>query len=128
MTHKIVKFGDLHYHQMSRTAIGNTIAPVYALVHYGIHEETCLLPKYNNNIIQYQRFVENILVLMNLTHDRDQQHLAFEWCLKFFPYAKQTFFLKFSLSEKGFFKMRKIYSQLPEKLKKEHLSASEDAG
>ena len=83
MTHNVFKFGDLHYHQLSGTAMGTAVAPIFALLYYGIHEETTLLPKFRSNIIYYRRFIDDIFVLWNPLHDDDCNHVSFEKDLAF---------------------------------------------
>ena len=63
MNNNVFQFGDLWYHQTSGTAMGTSVAPAYALLYYGIHENSTLLPAFAQNIVYYKRFIDDILVL-----------------------------------------------------------------
>ena len=60
MTMNTFTFGDLTFKQLNGSAMGTPPAPPYATVYYGINEET-FLPKYNQRVIFYQRFIDDII-------------------------------------------------------------------
>ena len=60
MTMNTFTFGDLTFKQLNGTAMSTPSAPPYATVYYGIHEEK-FLPKYNQHIIFYQRFIDDVI-------------------------------------------------------------------
>ena len=60
MTMSTFTFADLTFKQLNGTAMGTPPAPLYATVYYGIHEEK-FLPKYNQHIIFYQRFIDDVI-------------------------------------------------------------------
>ena len=56
----IFSFGDMTFKQMNGTAMGRPPAPPYATIYYGLHESK-FLPQYQNHVIFYKQFIEDIL-------------------------------------------------------------------
>eukprot|EP00804_Cyclotella_cryptica_P026558 CCRYP_015389-RA/>CCRYP_015389-RA protein AED:0.19 eAED:0.19 QI:0/0/0/1/0/0/3/0/194 len=46
MRHNIMKFGNSYFLQLTRTAMGTSVAVVFANLYFGWHEKETLLPKY----------------------------------------------------------------------------------
>ena len=83
MENNIFQFGDLWYHQVSGTAMGTSVAPIYALLYYGIHENNSLLPEFGRHIIYYRRFIDDVLVLWEKENENDNTHESFRERLPF---------------------------------------------
>ena len=63
MSFNVFQFGDLCYLQKSGTAMGTAVAPIYSLLYFGTHKNDFLLPKYEENMIYFQCFIDDILVI-----------------------------------------------------------------
>ena len=46
MEYNVFQFSDLWYHQISNTAMGTSVVPIYAHLYYGIHKTSVLLPTF----------------------------------------------------------------------------------
>ena len=60
MTLNIFTIGDLTFKQLNGTAMGTPLAPPYATIYYGIHEEK-FPPHHSQHIIYYQRFIDDVI-------------------------------------------------------------------
>ena len=60
MLNNIFSFGDMTFKQMNGTAMGTPPAPPYATIYYGLHESK-FLPQYQNHVIFYKRFIDDVL-------------------------------------------------------------------
>ena len=60
MTLNIFTSGDLTFKQLNGTAMGTPLAPPYATIYYGIHEEK-FFPCHSQHIICYRRFIDNVI-------------------------------------------------------------------
>ena len=99
MEHNVFKFGDLWFHQTSGTAMGTSVAPIYALLYYGIHENTTLLPRFQSKIVYYRRFIDDILVIWRLHPNQLNSKNAIISCFQdCFPFGK----LQWKMEEPGF--------------------------
>eukprot|EP00984_Skeletonema_dohrnii_P010740 scaffold4215_cov128-Skeletonema_dohrnii-CCMP3373.AAC.1 len=63
MRNNIAQFGDCFFKQLCGTAMGTSVAVIYASLYYGWHEKTKLLPTYNEFILDLSRFVDDMCVL-----------------------------------------------------------------
>ena len=63
MRNNVFVFGDLYYRQKSGTAMGTSVAPVYATIYFGIHEETKIISKYSSHLPYYKRFIDDIFLI-----------------------------------------------------------------
>ena len=50
MRHNIMKFGDSYFLQLIGTAMGTSVAVVYANLYFGWHEKETLLPKFQDQL------------------------------------------------------------------------------
>jgi hypothetical protein len=41
--------------------MGTPAAPLYAIITYGYHEKTKILPNFNNNLLYYKRYINDII-------------------------------------------------------------------
>ena len=79
MRNNIVQFGDSYFLQLVGTAMGTSVAVVFANLYFGWHEKTLLLPKYRDTlkrIIYHSRFVDDVFFIW--TGDTD--HIWDELC------------------------------------------------
>ena len=82
MRNNIVQFGDSYFLQLVGTAMGTSVAVVFANLYFGWHEKTLLLPKYRDTlkrIIYHSRFVDDVFFIR--TGDTD--HIWDELCLDY---------------------------------------------
>eukprot|EP00804_Cyclotella_cryptica_P010837 CCRYP_008763-RA/>CCRYP_008763-RA protein AED:0.42 eAED:0.52 QI:0/-1/0/1/-1/1/1/0/212 len=59
-TNSIVKFGDTYWRQISGTGMGIAPAPPWATIFYALHKQH-FVPKWNNHLILYKRFIDGII-------------------------------------------------------------------
>lgn len=66
MRFNIFEFGDTHWIQQTGTAMGTSVACVYATIYYSYHEETRLLrnPINEFGIYFYRRYIDDALAVM----------------------------------------------------------------
>ena len=60
MLNNIFSFGDMTFKQMNGTTMGTPPAPPYVTIYYGLHESK-FLPQYQNHVVFYKRFIDDIL-------------------------------------------------------------------
>jgi hypothetical protein len=61
MKYNVFQLDDCWFHQTNGTAMGTSVACVYATIYYSYHEETCLLIRYGKNpILFYRRFIDDV--------------------------------------------------------------------
>lgn len=63
MRNNIAQFGDCFFKQLCGTAMGTSVAVIYAGLYYGWHEKVKLLPTYNESIQDLSRFVDDMCVM-----------------------------------------------------------------
>ncbi|KAL7476883.1 hypothetical protein ACHAW6_008090 [Cyclotella cf. meneghiniana] len=66
MRHNIMKFGDSYFLQLIRTAMGTSVAVIFANLYFGWHEKENLLPKYRDNlkrILFHARFIDDVFFI-----------------------------------------------------------------
>ena len=63
MKFNITQFGDCFFKQLCGTAMGTSVAVVYAGLYYGWHEKVRLLPNYTEEIQDLARFVDDLSIL-----------------------------------------------------------------
>ena len=63
MRNNIFQFGDLHFLQLLGTAMGTSAAVMWATLYFGYHEVHTLIPKYNNNLFYFRRFIDDIFLI-----------------------------------------------------------------
>jgi len=60
MDNNIFSFANTYWHQLSGTAMGTPTACTYATVTYGHFENTQILQKFNNQLLYYKRYIDDI--------------------------------------------------------------------
>jgi hypothetical protein len=61
MKYNVFQLDDCWFQQTNGTAMGTSVACVYATIYYSYHEETRLLPKYSPTpILFYRRFIDDV--------------------------------------------------------------------
>ena len=64
MRNNLMQFGDSYFLQLIGTAMGTSVAVIFANLYYGWHEKTCILPHYNTKdncpLVFYRRFIDDI--------------------------------------------------------------------
>jgi hypothetical protein len=60
MNHNIFSFADTYWHQLSGMAMGTPTACPYATITYGHFENSEILPRFNNNLLYYKRYIDDI--------------------------------------------------------------------
>jgi hypothetical protein len=83
MTSNVFQFDDCWYHQDNGTAMGTSVACVYATIYYSYHEETKLLPTYQSSLLYYRRFIDDIIGIWIPPDPTDSQWTAFNADLSF---------------------------------------------
>ena len=63
MKFNITQFGDCFFKQLCGTAMGTSVAVMYAGLYYGWHEKVRLLPNYTEEIKDLARFVDDLSIL-----------------------------------------------------------------
>ena len=66
MRHNIMKFGDSYFLQKIGTAMGTSVAVVFANLYFGWHEKQNLLPKYRDTlkrIFHHSRFIDDVFFI-----------------------------------------------------------------
>ena len=63
MKNNITQFGDCFFKQLCGTAMGTSVAVMYAGLYYGWHEKIRLLPGYSEEIQDLARFVDDLSIL-----------------------------------------------------------------
>lgn len=63
MKNNIFQFDDCWYHQQNGTAMGTSVACIYATIYYSYHEETMILPTYRSSLLYYRRFIDDVLAI-----------------------------------------------------------------
>jgi hypothetical protein len=73
MKNNIFTFGNSYWLQLSGTAMGTPAACAYATVSYGQYENSVILPKYENNLIYFKRYFDDIFGIWLPTQSDDTQ-------------------------------------------------------
>ncbi len=60
MNNNIFSFADTYWHQLSGTAMGTPTACAYATITYGHFKNSEILPRFNNNLLYYKRYIDDI--------------------------------------------------------------------
>jgi len=76
LKHNVFTFGDTTWLQKFGTAMGTPCACTVATVYYGYHEWTVLLPKYENDMKAFSRFIDDGLGVWLATQQQYQLFLA----------------------------------------------------
>jgi hypothetical protein len=70
MTCNVFQFDDTYWLQLSGTAMGTSLACMYATIYYAYHEETSLLPTFhnvpNNPLLHYSRLIDDTFQIWDL--------------------------------------------------------------
>ena len=61
MNNNVFSFADTHWLQLSGTAMGTPVACSYAMLSFGYHENSKILPEFRHNLLFYKRYIDNIL-------------------------------------------------------------------
>jgi hypothetical protein len=83
MTNNVFQFDDCWYHQLNGTAMGTSVACIYATIYYSFHEETKLLTTYQSSLLYYRRFIDDVLGIWTPTDPDDSKWPAFKADLSF---------------------------------------------
>jgi hypothetical protein len=63
MDNNVFQFDDCWFHQQNGTAMGTSVACIYATIYYSYHEETKILPTYRSSLLYYRRFIDDVLAV-----------------------------------------------------------------
>jgi hypothetical protein len=63
MKNNVFQFDDCWFHQQNGTAMGTSVACIYATIYYSYHEETKILPTYGSSLLYYKRFIDDVLAI-----------------------------------------------------------------
>jgi hypothetical protein len=61
MQNNIFSFGDIYWLQLTGTVMGTPAACAYATVTYGNNENNLLLPKFQDNLLYYHCYIDDVL-------------------------------------------------------------------
>lgn len=80
MKFNIFEFGNLRLHQIRGTAMGTSAACIWATIYYAIHENACILPKYNLHLYEgrIHRFIDDIFGIW-IPEGESNQHTEQPW-------------------------------------------------
>ena len=101
MKNNIFIFGDLYFLQKCGTAMGTIVAVKYATIYYASHENNTLIPKYQNQMLYYKRFIDDIFIIWlpgRFSWEDLQQDLSFgrmTWTVE--KPKKETHFLDLTI-------------------------------
>jgi len=60
MTNNVFTFIDTYWLQLTGTAMGTPVACAYAMVTFGHHENSVILKNFNNELLYYRRYIDDI--------------------------------------------------------------------
>ena len=60
MKNNIFEWGDLYFLQLLGTAMGTSAACMWATIYFAVHEMGTIIPKYNDNLLLFCRFIDDI--------------------------------------------------------------------
>jgi hypothetical protein len=66
MRHNIMQFGDSYFLQLIGTAMGTSVAVVFANLYFGWHEKELILPRYQNHfkrILYHARLIDDVFFI-----------------------------------------------------------------
>jgi len=78
MNNNIFSFGDTFWLQLQGTAMGTPAAPLYSIITYGVHENTHILPTFNENLLFYKRYIDDIIPHITLGKTSKLNWMALE--------------------------------------------------
>ena len=102
MKNNVFTFGDLYFLQKCGTAMGTIVAVKYATIYYASHENNTLIPKYQEQMIYYKRFIDDIFIIWlpgRYSWEELQQDLSFgkmTWTIE--QPKKETNFLDLTIT------------------------------
>ena len=59
------RLGDLWFHQRCGTAMGTMTTVKYATLYYALYEEELLIPKYQDQMLYFRRYIDDIFIIWN---------------------------------------------------------------
>lgn len=77
MTNNVFAFGDTFWHQLAGTAMGTSVAVMFATIYYSYYEETAILTKTARHFLQltlYRRFIDDMVCIIQ-TNDPRNAHV-----------------------------------------------------
>ena len=60
MSNNVFNFGNTYWQQLSGTAMGTPAACAYATITYGHFENSTILPNFQQNLMYYKRYIDDI--------------------------------------------------------------------
>ena len=60
MRNNIFEWGNMLFLQLLGTAMGTSAACMWATIYFAVHESGLLIPKYNNQLLLFRRFIDDI--------------------------------------------------------------------
>ena len=77
MENNVFQFGDTWWLQISGTAMGTSVACIYATIYFSFHEETKLLvPSSNLMLFFYRRFIDDAFAIMDCSDPSTYERLV----------------------------------------------------
>ncbi len=61
MRNNLFQFGDMYFLQLLGTAMGTSAACMWATIYFAVHESGKLIPKYNNHLLLFRRFIDDMI-------------------------------------------------------------------
>ena len=68
MKNNVFEFGNLYFLQLIGTAMGTSSACDWATIYFGVHENTCILPKHGKHLQYSRRFLDDIYGIWTGNH------------------------------------------------------------
>ena len=78
MTKNVFQFGNTWWLQLIGTAMGTPCACAYATIFFAYHERTFLQEKYQDNLLLYIRFIDDILIIWKKSNNEANTFISFK--------------------------------------------------
>ena len=119
MKNNVFRFGDLWFHQRCGTAMGTITAVKYATLYYALHEEELIIPKYQDQMLYFRRYIDDIFIIWDgkgkYSWEELNNDLKFgilNWKMAKPEYSVDFLDLTISIDKKGFIQTRTFEKKL----------------
>lgn len=63
MRNNIFEWGDMYFLQLLGTAMGTSAACMWATIYFTVHEAGMLIPKYDQHLLLFKRFIDDMIIV-----------------------------------------------------------------
>ena len=78
MCNNIFQWGDMYFLQKRGTAMGTSSACMWATIYFAVHEDDTLLTLYNQNLMLFRRFIDDIIGIWIIHEASDEAFGVFQ--------------------------------------------------